>query len=186
MADFRAQNVDASTGLKVCPLCAETIKAAAKVCPFCRASQTRVGQWVPLLPVGASVLVMLAVLGMVGVWAFPHWEERNFDPYRAQLVVARTSLERDSAKAETWLSGYITNTGKYPWRVLELEVRVLDGEGKLVDVPRPHPFGSFVVQPHQDAAFRVSLNRLVFTNLDAVTQVRVRTASDGNRPPKDD
>jgi len=117
---------------------------------------------------------------------FPHWEDRDFDPYRAQLVAVRTSLERDSAKPATWLSGYLTNTGNYPLRVLELEVRLLDREGKLMDARQPRIAETFVVQPHQDQAFRVRLDPLVFTNLNAVTKVRVLTASDGSRPPKDD
>jgi len=189
MAAVPCQNVDSGPGVKVCPLCAELIKAAAKVCPFCRASQTRWAHWGPSLGVGFSVLTMLALVGLVCVWAFPdilHLEGRDFAPHRAELAVARTSLERDPTKPGLWLNGYVTNSGTYPWRVLELEVRLMEGEGKLADVRQPRISDPFVVQPHQERAFRVGLDRVRFTNLNASAKVRVLAASDANHPPKNE
>ncbi len=170
-------------------MCAEPIKAAAKVCPFCCASQTRLAHWRPYLGVAFSALVMLSFVGLACVWLFLdvfRSEGRSFAAYRAQLVVGRTSLERDQRKPEFWLSGYITNTGNYPWRVQELEVRFTAGEGKLVDVCHPEISEKFVVQPHQEQAFRVGLGRLVFTNSSIVAGVRVQAATDGNFPAKTD
>jgi len=181
--------VDSDQNVKVCPLCAEPIKAAAKVCPFCRAPQTRLAHWGPYLGLGFSVLVLLAFVGLACLWLFPdafRSEGRSFARYRAELVVARTSLERDQRKAEFWLSGYITNTGNYPWRVQDLEVRFIEREGKLVDVRQPEISEKFVVQPHQEQAFRVGLGRLVFTNSSIVASVRVQAATDGNLPAKPD
>ena len=189
MADLRFQNVNSDQSVKVCPLCAEPIKAAAKVCPFCRAPQTRLAHWRPYLGVGFSAFVMLAFVGLACVWLFPdvfRSEGRSFAPYRAQLVVARTSLERDQRTPGSWLSGYITNTGNYPWRVQELEVRFMEGEGNLVDVSHPEISEKFVVQPHQEQAFRVGLGRLVFTNTGIVARVRVQAATDGNLAAKTD
>ena len=132
---------------------------------------------------------MVAVVGFACLWLFPdafRSEGRSFAPYRAQLVVARTSLERDQRKPEFWLSGYITNTGNYPWRVRELEVRFIEGQGKLVDVRQAEVSEKFVVQPHQEQAFRVGLGRLVFTNSSTAATVRVQAATDGNLPIKTD
>ena len=146
-----SRTVTPTGGVKVCPLCAESIKAAAKVCPFCRAPQTRLAHCGPYLGVSVSALVMLAVVGLACLWLFPdafRSEGRSFAPYRAQLVVAQTLLERDHRKPEFWLSGYITNIGNYPWRVLELDVRLMEGDGKLVDVYHPVISEKFVVQPH--------------------------------------
>jgi hypothetical protein len=139
--------------------------------------------------VGFSALAMLAVVGLACLWLFPdafRSEGRSFALYRAQLVVARTSLERDQKKPEFWLNGYITNTGNYPWRVRELEVRFIEGQGKLVDVRQAEVSEKFVVQPHQEQAFRVGLGRLVFTNSSTVAMVRVQAATDGNLAVKTD
>jgi hypothetical protein len=170
-------------------LCAEAIKAAAKVCPFCRAPQTRLARWTPYLGVGFSLLTQVVLIGVVCYSFFPDIfrpAERSFTPYRAQLVVARTSLERDSRKPDFWLSGYVTNIGNYPWRVQVLEVQFLDGASKLADVCDAKISEAFVVQPHQEQAFRVGLGTLEFTNSGIVTVVRVQEATDGNLPPKTD
>jgi hypothetical protein len=95
-------------------------------------------------------------------------------------------MERDQRKPEFWLSGYITNTGNYPWRVQELEVRFIEGPDKLVDVRQAEVSEKFVVQPHQEQAFRVEVGRLVFTNSGTVAMVRVQEATDGNLPAKTD
>jgi hypothetical protein len=132
---------------------------------------------------------MLAFIGLVCGRLFPDAfrpEGRSFASYREQLVVERTSLERGQRKPDFWLGGYVTNTGDYPWRVQELEVRFMEGENKLVDVHHPKVTETFVVQPHQEQAFRVELGRLVFTNNGIVARVRVQTATDGNFPAKTD
>jgi hypothetical protein len=175
--------------MTVCSFCAEPIKEAARVCPFCCSAQTRLAYWWPYIGAGASVAAMLTIVGLACVWLFPeafHAEGRRFAPYRAQLVVSRTSLKRDPMKLEFGLSGYVTNTGHYPWRVQELEVRLMDGEHKLVDVRHSEVSEMFVVQPHQESAFRVDLGTLVFTNADINVTVRVQEATDGNLPAKTD
>jgi len=181
--------MDSDQSIKVCPLCAEPIKAAARVCPFCRAPQSRLAHWRPYLGLGFSVFTLLAFVGLACLWLFPdvfRSAGRSFAPYRAELVVVRTSLERDQRKPEYWLSGYITNIGNYPWRVRELEVRFMEGEGKLVAVRHSEISEKFVVQPRQEQAFRVGLGKLVFTNSGTVAKVRVQAATDGNLPAKTD
>jgi hypothetical protein len=132
---------------------------------------------------------MLAFVGLVCSRFFPDAFRpagRNFAPYRKQLLVSRTSLERGQRKPDFWLGGYITNTGDYPWRVQALEVRFMEGEERLVDVRHAKIPETFVVQPHQEQAFRVELGRLVFTNIGIVAKVRVQTAIDGILPAKTD
>jgi hypothetical protein len=132
---------------------------------------------------------MLACVGLACAWVFPDAfrpEGRSFAPYREQLLVARTSLERGQRKPDFWLGGYITNTGTYLWRVQELEVRFMEAGDKLVDVYNAKISETFVVQPHQEQAFRVELGRLVFTNTGIVARVRVQVATDGNFPAKTD
>ena len=175
--------------VKVCPLCAETIKEAAKVCPFCHAGQTRLAHWGPYLGVAFSAFALLAFVGLTCFWLIPdvfRSKGRGFAPYRAQLVVTRTALEREETKPEFWLSGYIINTGDYPWRVQQLEVRFMEGDGNLVDVRQPEISEHFVIQPHQERTFRVALGTLVHTNNRIVAKVRVQEATDGNLPANTD
>ena len=62
----------------------------------------------------------------------------------------------------------------------------MEAEDNLVDVYHPKISETFVVQPHQEQAFRVELGRLAFTNIGIVARVRVQAATDGNFPAKTD
>jgi hypothetical protein len=174
---------------KVCPHCAETIKAAAKVCPFCRSKQGRYVLWRQelLIALPSAVLIITAIT--VIACFFPDeggTGGRSFAGHRSDLVVLNTSLDRAGTKPNFWITGIVTNQGEYPWRVLELEVRFLDEHGNLLDVRHPDLKDSFVIQSHQETGFRVELGGLAFTNNNITHQVRVQMATDGDRPVKSD
>lgn len=89
-------------------------------------------------------------------------------------------------RSEYWLVGFVTNRGSSSWRVQELEVRFLNPEGSLLDVAHLAVHDAFVVQPGREQAFRVDLGRLPPAVVEAVVQVRVQSATDGNLPPRPD
>ena len=108
----------------------------------------------------------------------------NFKVHRNDLAVSGTHMVSEGASPNLWMTGVVTNRGSHSWRVQELEVRFLDGQGKLLDVSHPQAKDSFVVGAGQDTAFRIRLYRPAFTNDSVVRQVRVQLATDGDRPPK--
>jgi RNA polymerase subunit RPABC4/transcription elongation factor Spt4 len=55
---------------KVCPSCAETIKAAAKVCPFCRSKLDRWAHYRELLIAAPGLIVAVAAIAAV-LWRDP-------------------------------------------------------------------------------------------------------------------
>jgi hypothetical protein len=155
---------------KVCPHCAETIKAAAKVCPFCRSKQGRYVLWRQelLIALPSAVLIITAIT--VIACFFPDeggTGGRSFAGHRSDLVVLNTSLDRAGTKPNFWITGIVTNQGEYPWRHPDLK-------------------DSFVIQSHQETGFRVELGGLAFTNNNITHQVRVQMATDGDRPVKSD
>jgi len=178
-----------SSDTKVCPMCAETIKAAAKVCPFCRSKQARFALWQQELPIAATGLALAIMTIVVLTWMAPDEDGvggRSFSGHRNDLVLLNTTLDRVASNGDFWLTGVITNRGQYPWRVHELEVRFVDQHGNLLDARHPGVKELFVVQPRQEHGFRVERGAVIFTNENVSHQVRVQTATDGDRPWKSD
>jgi len=174
---------------KVCPLCAETIKVAAKVCPFCRARQ---GRWTlrsQEVVILLEVVVLFGMAGAVLTWLVPdedHPDLRAFVRHRREVQVVQIALDQSKAKPECWISGFVTNTGAKPWRIHKLEVRFVAGQSNLVDVRHTSIDHPFVVQPSGAHAFRLKLGALAWTNPPGVPQVRVQTATDGRGAPQTD
>jgi hypothetical protein len=166
---------------KVCPQCAETIRAKAKLCPYCRTRQNRFvhsqNEIILAVIVLSYVTLFAVVCALVGPWAA---SGRNFGPHRDDLQVVRTRMERISNSMYFSLTGYVTNRGKFAWRVEEYEVRFVDADRRLKDADYPDNFDSFVVQPKQEHAFRLKLYEVAYTNSDISEMVRVTKASDGN------
>jgi len=103
-----------------------------------------------------------------------------FGIHRKDLAVQNMSWGKNGGDANYWVSGTITNTGKYSWRIQQLEVRINDDQNSLVDVQHVEldKADKFVVLPGQEHAFKISFySQLLTTNSKPV--VRVQTAMDG-------
>jgi hypothetical protein len=172
---------------KVCPRCAETIKAAAKVCPFCQSHQSRWGLWKQELAMLACLLVLYLVSVLFFFAFLPDndaFDNSTHPSTSNSLVTGQIAMERDDPLSRFWISGIVTNVGSHPWRVHGIEVRLLDSQGGLRDAIHPEIEEPFVVNPGQEHAFRVELGELIWSNTTLIPQVRVDIVSDGKRPMK--
>ena len=111
---------------KVCRACAETIKANARLCPFCQTRQRGFPIW-QIVPAGSMLLLFAAVFS--ALYWLDNDEDRHrgpeFAPHRQALQVVRTSIELARQTSESWFAGVQTNL----WPTRELEVRFLDPDG---------------------------------------------------------
>ncbi len=163
---------------KICPLCAETIKAAAKVCPHCRKLQGRfcfISQH-DAQAIGA-VLVFIA-LAFLACWFFG--TGREYSPKRHKIIVLSSQFGIESTKDHTnaIVSGVLTNASEYKWDVTRFEIRFLDAAGRIVDTESAgSEYQSLSVLPHGEASFHLGLSMKtlpVFSN----SQITVTEAKD--------
>ena len=169
---------------KICPLCAETIKAAAKVCPYCRTRQNRFALLKGELP---AILFLLPVfIGMPFLldWAIGNESDDHsslsFIVYRHDLSIGDVAWQGAGTGYDYWLTGYVTNNSTYSWRIHELEVRINEDKSNMVDVSHIEfdKTEKFVVLPNQAHAFRIRFSSsLLDTN--STLLVRVQRATDG-------
>jgi hypothetical protein len=171
---------------KICPHCAETIKAAARLCPFCRSRQSRWAFRSYEIVVALTGLVLVVFATVLFVSLAPSDEGkagRAFAGHRGDLVVLEPRLIPAASSATCWLTGYVTNRGAYPWRVEELETRLMDSHSAMIDARHSRVDDPFVVLPGGAHAFRLKWGERDVAG-EALPQVRVQMATDGNLPPR--
>lgn len=154
---------------RTCPFCAETISAAAKVCPHCQ-------QWLALRSLRHPLIqTLLYVVPFLMFWAgirlviIAHIEKlTNPKPFYSEFADSLRVREARMRFVETyrgpriWIVGMVTNTSPIAWRSAEFDCRFYDAAGTLVDAGTGT--GLFTILPHSDAAFRISLEPIAPTN----------------------
>jgi len=146
--------------MKSCPFCAETIKAAAKICPFCQHRQSRFA----LLKKDVVVVILaiyfvggIVMLAIVASNISDH-PKAEFASHREDLEVERTSIERARQTADNWFANQGTNLVNVTWttnsaggvvtkvRADMIEVHFIDSQSNLIDVREPNA-GALTAEP---------------------------------------
>lgn len=174
---------DANT--RTCPLCAEAIKPAARICPYCHAQQRKSVVFAnAMVPWLVWPVVLFVVIGgfMLAVRLFDRG--RDFAPFRAQFSIVSSSMElttNQNGRSVTTV-GMVRNDSDYAWKEVQLEVRYFDRNDKLVDVGA-QGYSDVTVQPHSESAFRVRTLADQPESAYASHKVYVRSAKDIRRWP---
>jgi hypothetical protein len=142
---------------KICPHCAETIKAAAKVCPQCRYWQKKWSWHNPLL---VLLTIMVVLLGLMGVFVDRMLgPKEEFATYRDEISVVSSESSHRISGSNQWVTvvGMLTNKSNVGWKEVSVEARFMDKSGKLIDVipAQADSYREATLLPHGEAAFKV-------------------------------
>jgi hypothetical protein len=154
---------------RICPFCAESIEAKAKLCPRCH-------QWLTLKSFRHPLVTMLThVVPVTVVWIvlvavmFSSFDRlQNPKPYYSEFPNSLKVLESQMNWAQThdglriYITGVLTNTCPVGWRDAEFDCRFFDSHGVMLDAYVGRNYGT--VLPCDDAAFRVAVIPVAPTN----------------------
>ena len=170
---------------RICPFCVESIEVKAKLCPHCH-------QWLTLKSFRHPLVMLLVhVVPMTVVWIvfaaliFSSMDRlQNPKPYYSEFPGSLKIIESRMNWAQTekglciYITGVLTNTSPVTWRGSEFDCRFFDSRGVMLDADNGH--GYVTIQPHDDAAFRISVIPIAPTNNYASFQVSVGNAINAN------
>ena len=145
---------------KDCPLCAETIKAVAKVCPHCRHWQKQWSLQNPLVGLTLWVLVCLAALAGIGAFVEKMFgSKETFATYRDEISVISSQMNHRVSGSNLMVTvvGTITNRSIISWKDVGVEVQFLDKSGILIDAMTVNAdsYRGVTILPHGQAAFKI-------------------------------
>ena len=146
---------------KVCPLCAETIKTAAKVCPHCRRWQKKWSLQNPQIGLTLYALICFAVFGCLATFVDKLFgPKEEFAIYRNDITVVSSQFSHRVSGSESniyfTVVGTLTNQSNIAWKDAMVEVQFLDKTGQLIDVIKANAdYGGVVILPHGEVAFKV-------------------------------
>ncbi|HXT12422.1 MAG TPA: hypothetical protein VN873_12735 [Candidatus Angelobacter sp.] len=180
--------MDAAAETKICPFCAETIKMAAKKCPFCNSRLGRFPIFRQELMAGLAALILYGSFIFVCASVWPDDSDGSrypFERHRNELKVVNVNVTVENQESNKYyyaVSGFVTNRGRLPWRVQEFELTVTNAQG-APDVVHASVANPFVVQPGDEHAFAFHRSTTL-TNRVLAARARVENARDGNAPAK--
>ena len=167
---------------KVCPACAEEIKAAAEICPFCRRHQTKLSFWKQPQAHLILLLFPVVVVGAMFWLGSIFGPGRAFTPYQAQIVVVGPKMHFSHTATGDFIStiGFLRNNSPFDWKDLQLEVQYFDSAGNLTDT-RTESFAFQRLPASATHAFRIRSQADKPEAAYASQKVFVRAAKDGRR-----
>jgi hypothetical protein len=168
---------------KVCPLCSETIRVTAKVCPHCRHWQKKWSLSNPYFVgtfAGVTWLLLCScVLAFMGKVLGP---KEEFATYRDQIGVVQSEFSQRTSGSNLWITvvGTLTNHSNIGWKDVGVEGQFFDPSGKLIDVisVNTSDYRAAVILPHGEAAFRIERMASHPASSYATNKLTVRWAKD--------
>lgn len=145
---------------KVCPLCAETIKATAKVCPHCRFWQKKWSLQNPQVAVTLWALLAIAVWSVFGIFIGKMFgPKEDFANYRNEISVVNSQFSQRIYGSNLWntVVGTLTNNSDVGWKDVGVEAQFFDKSGKRIDAitVNANDYRGVAILSHGETAFKI-------------------------------
>jgi hypothetical protein len=179
--NFMAENEQT----KICPLCAEVIKTAAKVCPHCRHWQRKWSLANPYFAVTLYSVIWMVILGYaVAFFDKAFGPKQEFSMYRNEISVVSSQFSQRTCGSNLFLTvvGTLTNHSNVGWKDVGVEAQFFNKSGTLIDaIPvNADDYRGVTLLPHGEAAFKIE-GKASHPATDYVTnKLQVRWAKDVN------
>ena len=170
---------------KICRICYEPMDERARRCPRCLQWQSKSAffRCSPAVSVSiAAVVLMTAWVLMVSLFTRALRGPTDYVLYEGQLQVSDSRmLFGESPKGPVvFVVGMIKNTSAVEWKSIEVQARLKDAEGKLIDVKTESTY-SRRIMPHGEMAFKAVGPAELPKERYAAYEVSVVSAADARR-----
>jgi hypothetical protein len=168
---------DTQEAEKICRYCAESIPAAAKICPRCR-------QWLTFCsfrnPLVSFVGILVPFLGIMAVFLYVIQNFMNPSPYYSDFKGSLQILQSNMNWVETsdgdhvFVTGVLTNQSQVAWKEPEFECRFFNSKGQMIDAATSLSY--LTVVAGADSAFRVSVKPALESNAYSSFRISISNA----------
>jgi hypothetical protein len=168
---------------KTCRYCAESIPAAARICPRCR-------QWLTFRsfrnPMVYFATITPPALALIGLLIYSTGNFMNRPPYYSDFRGSIQILQSNMNWAETsdgpllFVTGILTNQSQIAWKEPEFECRFFNSRGQLVDAANRPTY--LTVLAGADSAFRLSIKPALGSNDYSAFKISVSNARNTRNP----
>jgi RNA polymerase subunit RPABC4/transcription elongation factor Spt4 len=173
-----------STETKPCDDCAEPIRVAAKVCPYCRRLQS---PWRLKKQLEAWLSLVFMVLMFFGgmIW-LQHLlgPGRDFEKFKGQIVIINPEMHFSQMTNGNFIStiGQIRNESPYAWKDFQLEVQYFDNDGRMIDTRTENRYGD-LLPAGETQAFKIRGPADKAETAYSTQKIFVRSAKDSRKWP---
>lgn len=173
--------LDENKQKKTCRYCAETVPAAAKICPRCRQWLTYfsfrnplVWSFCTVLPLVACVYICYChITNRISAIINPAPHYSDF-PGSLRVLQSRMQWVEETDGARLFITGMMTNQSSVSWKEIEFETRFYSANGNMIDAG--NSYTRFTILPGNDSAFRVSVKPLLSSNDYSSFKISVSSA----------
>jgi hypothetical protein len=169
---------------KPCAFCAEPIRVAARVCPYCRNLQPRWRSKKQLEAWGSLVMLLIMGCGFMFSIHLLFGPGRDFEPFQNQIKIINSEMHFSQTTNGNFIStiGQIRNDSSYAWKDLQLEVQYFDKDAHMIDTRTEDHYGE-IIPAGATQAFRLRGPADKPESAYSIQKVFVRSAKDSSKWP---